>query len=321
MRSNANYHKFLILSAFLAVTIFVGCDDDGTGPGNAQQITGTLVAHSDCGGFDFGTDASGDITSSQSAVAWEWDGHGTLNLRHINAAFNCCPEISCEFAIDQNVITVVEHDEGDCDCLCLFDADFQITGLTIGIYTIKFEEKYLYETDPKIEFSISLGNSPASDTVSVTREHYPWMPETPSSGIVTDFSDCGGFVPERTYGDIPDDSICVSWEYDDSHNLLLTHHNMVLNCGMYDITARITVDTGGILIEERPMINPMFCWCEFDIDMVIPNLPPDLYMVVLTTSRWDGEEWIPGMDTAYFPINPGDEPDGYHCYSPVPIVF
>jgi hypothetical protein len=314
MRSNTNYYSFLILLTFLAVGLLVGCDDDGTGPGTQQQITGTLVAHSECGGFDDSLDPAGSITSGQSAVVWEWDGEGTLNLRHINAAFNCCPQISCEFAFDENVITVIEMDEGLCDCLCLFDADFKITGLTVGMYTIKFSEMYLVEGDPKLEFSVSLGATASSDTVVVNRDHYPWVPEVPSAGTVIDFSECGGFAAHRLDIEPPGDSSCVSWYYDGERTLWLTHQNAIFNCGLYDLTAVIAVDTGGIWIEEKALINPVYCICPFDIDMTVNNVSREPQMIFIVNSTWSGSEWIPGADTVRFMIDLTAEEAGYHCY-------
>lgn len=314
MESKVNYHNCLVLAALLLMTLVAGCDDESTGPGNQQQITGTLVAHSDCGGFDAGVDAFQSITSSQSAVAWEWDGEGTLKLRHLNAAFNCCPEISCEFAFDENIITVLENDDGQCDCLCLFDADFQITGLTVGLYTIKFSEMYLEDGDLPLEFSVSLGASAAVDTVIVNRDHYPWMPEVPSSGEVVDFSECGGFDSREYQIEPPVDSACVFWSYDNERTLWLTHYNTVFNCGLYDLTAVIAVDTGGIWIEEKALINPMHCICPFDIDMIVNNVSRDVQMIYIVNSTWSGSEWIPGEDTVQFMIDLTSDSSGFHCY-------
>lgn len=318
MKLTLNHHRILITPLLLSIMLLSGCGDDSTGPGETQ-ITGTLVAHSSCGGFDYAATLATAIPTDQSGVAWEWDGKGVLKLRHLNGAFNCCPDISCEITLNERVLTVAEMDAGMCDCICLTDADFQVTGLTAGMYTIKLAEMYLLESDPKIEFSVSLTSLPASDTVVVDRDHYPWMPAAPSMGSVTDFSDCGGFASARLYADPPDDSVCVSWEYDD-FTLYLTHHNMIYNCGLYDVSAYITVDTGMIWIDERAMINPVHCWCEFDIDMEIPHLSPGYYGVALATSLWNGSTWLPYWDTVHFMIDLTGEEPGYHCYSTVPII-
>lgn len=161
--------------AATALGFVCGCsdDDDSTGPAT-QETTAILLGHSDCGGYDTGGEIVDAITSSQSAIICDWDGEGTLYLHHINAAFNCCPNISCEVVFEENTITVVEIEDGDCECLCLFDVNFKITGLSLGLYTFRFEELHLEEGDRELEFSMSLGTTVASDVVVVDRDHYPW---------------------------------------------------------------------------------------------------------------------------------------------------
>ncbi|UCG61573.1 MAG: hypothetical protein JSV52_14875 [Candidatus Zixiibacteriota bacterium] len=305
-------YRILSAGLLLVVVLFMGCGDDSAGPGQ-PQIVGTLSAHSDCGGY-VAAKTLADITSGQSAVAWAWDGQGTLDLRHLNGAFNCCPQMDCKITVKDNIITVTEMDEGLCDCLCLTDVDYRITGIPAGTYFVKFEEMNLVEGDEKLEFPVTLGSQAGNDTVVVQRDHYPWVPEDPLIGGTTEFSECGGFETARLLSEPPADSVCIAWEYDESHTLKLLHQNVTFNCGMYDIATMVVVDTGAIWIEERPLINPMHCDCLFDVEIEIPNLSPDFYMVVIMDSYWDGEKWVPSGDSLHFSIDLVQDPSGYHCY-------
>ncbi len=315
MRLKPNPSRVLAIALILTAFLLSSCGDDSAGPGQ-PQIVGTLIDYSACGGYVTAKTVAG-VTSDQTAAAWAWDGQGTLDLRHLNGAFNCCPQISCKITVKENVITVTEMDEGLCDCLCLTDVDYKITGLPAGPYLVKFEELYLLESDQKLEFPLILGTVAKCDTVYVTRNHYPWMPPVISAGTVTDFSECGGFLSARTVIELPSDSSCVVWDYDDTHTLKLHHLNVIFNCGMYDVSTIVFVDTGAIWIEERPLINPMHCLCPFDIEIEIPDVSPEYYGVMITHSNWDGEKWVPSGDSTRFSIDLINEPSGYHCYDEV----
>ena len=60
-----------------------------------------------------------------------------------------------------------------CDCLCLFDLDYEITNLPPGVYTIRVNEPYLWEGAEVLEFTVDLSAVP-SGSHCVYRDHYPW---------------------------------------------------------------------------------------------------------------------------------------------------
>jgi len=75
-----------------------------------------------------------------------------------------------------NVITIQENESlesGGCDCLCLFDVNYQISNLPAGEYTIVVHELYLMEGDEILQFTVDLASTP-SGSYCVQRDHYPW---------------------------------------------------------------------------------------------------------------------------------------------------
>lgn len=139
--------------------------------------TGVMLGYSGC--KEFQKDSPPDSTPpDQDCVEYQYDGEGILLLKHVNAGFNCCPdEILGEIAVMGNTITITENESlepsGGCDCLCLFDVDYQISDLPPGEYTITVDQLYLEEGDEMLEFTVDLISSP-SGSHCVYRDHYPW---------------------------------------------------------------------------------------------------------------------------------------------------
>lgn len=123
--------------------------------------------------------APGDSVSPWLAcLEYEYDGSGTLYLRHINAAFNCCPlSISTWALVSGDDITV--HEEEDfgsgypCPCLCLYDVECVHYNVPRGIYTITVNEMNVWPPDLPLEFTVDLTES-ASGRLCVHRSEYPW---------------------------------------------------------------------------------------------------------------------------------------------------
>lgn len=111
----------------------------------------------------------------QDCIEWNFNGSGLLELKHVNAGFNCCPELDFVITIEGDVITIEEIEiEGLCDCLCLFDIDFEIVNVTPGMYQIVVIEPYAqYPDEDPLEFMIDLTSTPAG-SYCVQRGHYPW---------------------------------------------------------------------------------------------------------------------------------------------------
>jgi hypothetical protein len=135
--------------------------------------TGFLVGSYGCKEFPKGT-LPDSTPPDQDCMEYEYDGESILLLKHVNAGFNCCPEIAADITIEDNVITIEEIEiSGVCFCLCLFDIDYEIRNLPPGEYTITVIEPYVEEGDEIFEFTVDLISSP-SGSFCVYRDYYPW---------------------------------------------------------------------------------------------------------------------------------------------------
>ncbi len=133
-----------------------------------------LTGHSACKGEDQQAGAAASF-SLESCIDWSYSG-STLNFTHRDAGFNCCPVILADITVDNNVITVTEIDslfEGGCWCECLYDVDYQITGLAAGEYQIVIESPYRPAGDEVLDVTIDLITEPTGSHC-VPRSQYPW---------------------------------------------------------------------------------------------------------------------------------------------------
>jgi hypothetical protein len=147
----------------------------GPAPCNPAPISGEITGNSPCRLFMKPVEKD-SIPLDQDCVEYAYDGAGVLDISHLNAGLNCCPVFAAEFSLIGNVITIEELDSlymGGCDCLCLFDIDYQIQGITPGVYTLRVIEPYLQEPDEELLFEIDL-TSAASGAHCENRTHYPW---------------------------------------------------------------------------------------------------------------------------------------------------
>jgi hypothetical protein len=150
--------------------------------GGSTEPYGRLVSRTDCHSHSVATAAGGEYETpgDMSCVDWQYSvADGVLSLKHINAAFNCCPgQITAGISISNDTITIVEREEQSmCDCSCLYDLEFEIRNLPPGSCTIRFVEPYVQPGDERLDFTVDLANLPAGMTC-VYRGHYPWMYES-----------------------------------------------------------------------------------------------------------------------------------------------
>lgn len=166
---------FAVVYALLI--ILSGCSGDKSTPPDAEGDgpTGTLVAVSGCGGFQLSAD-SDTVSADQSCIEYSYDADSILRLTHRNAGFNCCSELSAEITVEEGVITILEIESlvgGGCHCLCLYDMEFEIAGLTPGDYDVTVIEPYWQGNTETLEFAVNLASQP-SGTYCVNRDTYPW---------------------------------------------------------------------------------------------------------------------------------------------------
>jgi len=171
---DGQFNKKFVLPFLLILiyfSLFPGCSTQGKSP------EGQLLRFSGCKNFSQdGSLVKENISSAAEECAeYFYDGHGHLQLKHINAAFNCCPgNISADIIIEPGEIIIKEKESAAiCDCNCLFDVDYEIIHLKPGVYRISVKNSYQPSDEPPLEFIVSL-EEPTSDTFCVPRKKYPW---------------------------------------------------------------------------------------------------------------------------------------------------
>ena len=146
---------------------------------DAQMVPdGVLRQHTSC--KEFVANASGPMDEfapgpHDDCIEYQYNGRDTLILSHINAGFNCCPgEITADIEFSGNMITITEREANQlCDCLCLFDLDYEIINLATGEYTLRVIGLYVQASDQVLEFPLQL-LSETSGHYCLQRDYYPW---------------------------------------------------------------------------------------------------------------------------------------------------
>lgn len=141
-----------------------------------SQVTlnGGLVNHSECKSSKSAMVLS-DVPDSVSCVNFIYDEDGkTLFLSHLNAGFNCCPEsLYCRIEQKNDTIIIEEFEKSSlCSCNCLFDLDYELTGVEKQIYVIQMIEPYANNQN-HLMFEIDLSHV-NDGSFCVTRKQYPW---------------------------------------------------------------------------------------------------------------------------------------------------
>jgi hypothetical protein len=146
------------------------------GPEPDCPPTCILTNYTGCKGIPK-VNATDSISSDQDCIEYYYDGEGVLELKHINAGFNCCPdELLADISVEGNIINIEERESlsNPCHCLCLFDLELKIINLEPGEYVISVIEPYVFMEEGKIDFTINLSPSPSSGIYCVKRSIYPW---------------------------------------------------------------------------------------------------------------------------------------------------
>lgn len=160
----------ILLVTGIGFMIITSCEKNNDPSG----ITGKITVHSDCKQFKYMV-FDQDTPDTLSCVTFFYDPlTKKLNLKHINAGFNCCPgDLSCEVSLNNDTIVIRELEEKqDCDCDCLFDLEIEIEKVEMQTYQAKFIEPYAWGQEPLI-FQMDLA-SVTEGSYCVTRKQYPW---------------------------------------------------------------------------------------------------------------------------------------------------
>lgn len=161
-----------LLSVFLGWFFIFALFACKTGTESSPAV-GSLVRYEGCKSFNGGNDGFRTFPQNQECLEYSAAGE-LLTLKHVNGAFNCCPgDIFAEVHIEDGVITIEEREkEAGCFCLCLFDLDYEIRGLSPGVYTINIVGPYM--NNRIFTCTVDLVSS-GSGCCCMDRNTYPWL--------------------------------------------------------------------------------------------------------------------------------------------------
>ncbi len=280
-----------ILTVVVALLILVTCDNIAVKP-DQNELVVRVVSATSCKGSQESLSSRTVSSCSQDALQYWSEPDGSLHVKHINAAFNCCMEsllVTIELKGELALITEDDYmTGGGCRCLCLYDVEYEITNLTRTIRKIEVVEPYA-RLDEWIEerplcCSFTL---PVIDTesCSVDRCHYPWhVTLLPRIAVI-------GRTGCKTAGLYRLDSLkweCVEWDYRIDNTLTLSHTNTFFSCCLDSISARMEMHHDTIVIVEREHPAPLCdCTCPYDVALRLTDIVPGSYHVVIRHSVWD----------------------------------
>lgn len=145
---------------FMALVLFLfnapGCKTNSINNNENLNPEGSLLNYGGCKGETAGTFQGQDGVNqgeTQECIIFEYAGN-TLNLKHVNAYLNCCPdEITADILFQGQSIVITEKEaELGCFCTCYYDIDYQLNNIARGTYTISIK----YGDEVRIECTIDL---------------------------------------------------------------------------------------------------------------------------------------------------------------------
>ena len=163
--------RISLIALAVVALLFAACGDNSTGPGDSQSPAGRSTGFDGCKS-PLAARAPGSRATDQACLEYVYDGQSVLQLTHVNAIFNCCPDsVGGQVRIEDQNITIDEAEwlSLPCDCICPFDVDYEIVDLPPGTYTIRVNEMYLFEGAEILEFTVDLVENP-SGSFCVERE-------------------------------------------------------------------------------------------------------------------------------------------------------
>ncbi len=157
--------KYLILLLIIGSTI--SCSENQPTAAGLIEVTGCKS-----------NEKSGELISvadTLSCVKYEFIAADKfLRIKHINAAFNCCPgEITSEINFNKDTLIIKEKEsESLCDCNCLYDLEFEAGEIPDNTFILKIVEEY-QTGEEELVFEINI-NEDTNGEFCVTRKDYPW---------------------------------------------------------------------------------------------------------------------------------------------------
>jgi hypothetical protein len=164
--------KSFLYFLFLSAMIF-SCSSENENP-KEMDLTIRLLGNPQCVYLKTSPELQ-ETPESQSCIEYAFDHDaGKLMLKHIHAAFNCCPEsLGCTVLFRNDTIIIKEFEKQmGCKCNCLYDLELEVIGVEPGKYKLQIIEPYLSNQQHLIGL-IDL-YSQKHGSFCVSRSNYPW---------------------------------------------------------------------------------------------------------------------------------------------------
>lgn len=166
--------SLIYVITFVATSVFLlGACKEENGHNAQHAIDGKVVHYTGCKNS---REFTMNTPDSLSCVEYMYNANTqVLNLKHVNAGFNCGSDvISCNITLQNDTIIVEEIEQGEvANCLCLFDLNIVINNIYTQSYVLKFVEPLVNINKPALIFPINLAQQ-TSGTYCITRTYYPW---------------------------------------------------------------------------------------------------------------------------------------------------
>jgi len=124
----------------------------------------------------FGLKSTEATPRNYDCIQYAYNDSNALSIKHINAGFNCCPgQFMVDLTVSGDTLIITEREESSlCDCNCLYDLEYKLTGIGERTWWIRVIEPYYNSNDAEaIVFEADLKHDPAR-TVCFERTGYPW---------------------------------------------------------------------------------------------------------------------------------------------------
>jgi len=162
-----------LFAFFVLLLYFSACTDSGI----QESKQSIKIKTSDC--KQFSRTSSADSSNPElDCIKYTYDpATKILQIKHINAAFNCCPDkISADAIVDSGLIRIEEKEKllNPCKCNCLYDLDYEVKNVDAHIYILEVIEPYLGSPDEVLRFEVDFSKV-TSGELCKKRTLYPWI--------------------------------------------------------------------------------------------------------------------------------------------------